>query len=194
MDGPIPCTGHKHGNLLITRIARLPVHTARSRASSPVIRKHLHTVRIDLQPQRRGLVDAVIPPLVRSDYELHAATVPHPGLPSLLLHHVLGGAVQFLGSDQCRGLQQRRQSRGPGQTPRTPVTSAAFPKPAAAPLRGAQKHEIPTATIPPRRPAGVFRRLPAGRLRRRGNAASRPRLGRFRRLTAGFQNGIHACT
>ena len=108
MDGPIPCTGHKHGNLLITRIARLPVHTARSRASSPVIRKHLHTVRIDLQPQRRGLVDAVIPPLVRSDYELHAATVPHPGLPSLLLHHVLGGAVQFLGRDQCRGLQQRR--------------------------------------------------------------------------------------
>jgi hypothetical protein len=41
--------------------------------------------------------------------------VPHPGLPSLLLHHVLGGAVQFLGSDQCRGLQQRRQHRGPKQ-------------------------------------------------------------------------------
>jgi hypothetical protein len=41
--------------------------------------------------------------------------VPHPGLPSLLLHHVLGGAVQFLGSDQCRGLQQRRRRRGPKQ-------------------------------------------------------------------------------
>ena len=69
--------------------------TVRLWASSPVMAKNLHPVLVDLEPQRRRLVDAVIPPVMRAYDQLHAPAMREARLPGRVLHGILGRSIQF---------------------------------------------------------------------------------------------------